>query len=198
MLNFISKNFYKILTFILLVVVVFFSGKYFVLIKKYEQTPVEVWLLNGASKDMSIKNTLLVISNNYEKQFITGGSLYILNDEIKESAKEVKVFICYESDETCFFNRSVSSTEGNVWTNNNPISIGSRSTTAFKDGFIKDKANKLFKNRDDFENKLFSMFIKVEVIDSKNVTKNYILKIVPNPKFNKRSTNYEIPYNKNK
>lgn len=105
--------------------------------RNYDKAPTEVWLLNGVNKDMYSQNVVLAISSDYKKQFITGGSLYIINDNIINNAKEIMVEICYESDNLCVFNNSLKSTQIGVLKNNNPLTIGSRSTISFKDGFIK-------------------------------------------------------------
>ncbi len=162
--------------------------------RNYDKAPTEVWLLNGVNKDMYSQNVVLAISSDYKKQFITGGSLYIINDNIINNAKEIMVEICYESDNLCVFNNSLKSTQIGVLKNNNPLTIGSRSTISFKDGFIKKSDGSLFKTRKEFEKKLFSMYLKVTAKYENDSTETFNLKIKPIHKFNKRIEFYEIPY----
>ena len=174
---------------ILILIVLLFLMK-----KNYDKTPTEVWLLNGVNNDMYSQNVILAISSDYKKQFITGGSLYITNDNIINNSKEIIVEICYESDNSCVFNKSLNSTQIGVLKNNNPLTIGSRNTTSFKNGFIKKIDGSLFKTRNEFEEKLFSMYLKVTAKYENDSTETFTLKINPIHKFNKRIEFYEIPY----
>lgn len=191
MLKFIKKNFKLILTTILsiLFVVSLVGLVYFE--KSYSKAPGEVWLLNGGNETMLVKNTLLVVSNDYEKQFITGGTLVIKDGSIMNNIKRLEVYLCYEYDDICVFNTRLESDE--LLDDVTEVTIGSRSTTAFEDGFIKDKDNNLFKTRRDFESKLKTMYFKLIMADINNDVFEYTVDIKPNHEFVKRINLYEIP-----
>lgn len=172
---------------IILLVVLLFTYK-----NMYEKAPTEAWLLNGSSETMYVKNMLLAISTDYKKQFITGGSIYFNDQTIIDKAKKIEVYICYDSDNVCVFSNALESSSAGVLKGNNPMTVGSRDSDAFADGFVKDINNIIFKNRLDFDKKLESMYLKV-IVYYENGNEELKLYLTPINKIYKRVPFYEIP-----
>lgn len=184
----------KIVITVLIFLIIFGSIAGFIYFKiKYEKSPAEAWLLNGKNENMYVENVLFVTSVDYNKQFFTGGSLYITNEVILENANNLKVQLCYAYDNECVDNTILNASDGGTVSNNNPITISTRSTTAFEDGFIK-KNNKKFDNVEDYLEKLESIYLKLNIVYIDGSTKEYELDINPNPKINKRPALYELPH----